>query len=174
MYLIWKVWSVAKWSQKLKGVAISLTQNPRDNRFLAMTPNVNQLSVKTFNFPEFQSLKIRWKCSMVKAPLRPNVHILVGCSCHIGGTFTILHFKVLPYWKLGKNSEKWAEEGKSTAENRTHFLKFCSCSLQIPSKVCPEVKKSKILNIWFFPLNYCPQCRILNIKCFLKMFLNFW
>ena len=99
MYLIWMVWWVAKWSQKLKGVTFSLTRNPRHNRFLAMTTNVNQLSVKTFNFPEFPSHKIRWKCSWGKVPLWPNVDILVGCSCHIGGTWIQLHFKVLPYWK---------------------------------------------------------------------------
>ena len=90
----------------------SLTQNSRDNCFSAMTTNVNQLSVKTFNFPEFQSHKIRGKCSLVKAPLWPNVDILVGCSCHMGGSFTKLHFKVLPYWKLGKNSEKWLKQAK--------------------------------------------------------------
>ena len=99
IYLIWKVWSVGKWSQKLKGVAFSLTQNPTDNNFLAMTKNVNQLSVKTFNFPEFQSHKIRSKCRWIKVPLWQNVHILMGCSCHIGGTLIQLHFKVLPYWK---------------------------------------------------------------------------
>ena len=77
----------------------SLTQNRKDNCFSAMTTNVNQLSVKTFNFPEFRSHKIRWKCSWIQVPLWPNVDILVGCSCHIGGTLTQLHFKVLPYWK---------------------------------------------------------------------------
>ena len=125
MYLIWKVSSVAKYSQKLKGVTSSLTRNPRHNRFLAMTTNVNQLSVKTFNFPEFQSHKIRWKCSLVKAPLWPNVDILVGCSCHIGGSFTKLHFKVLPYWKLGKNSEKWRNTDDETLKHKKLLIEKC-------------------------------------------------